>query len=86
MVYLIMYYSKYFEGNFFVNYSIQSLSNGGSLIWVGFLSKKFKIKDTLTFVVLTMIMLSIITIIMGKLIHEDTNLILLPVMIGLMRL
>ena len=32
--YLLMFYSKYFEGDFFINFSVVGLSDGLSIIYV----------------------------------------------------
>ena len=63
VVYLVIYYSKYFEGNFYVNYAIQGFSDTISLFYVGSLSKMFMGKNslvkTLKFLVLAMIILTV---------------------------
>lgn len=41
VTYLIVYYSKYFEGNFYVNYSLQGFADCISLFYVMILQKRY---------------------------------------------
>ena len=47
IAYLITFYSKYFEGNFFINFTITGLSDGLSMVWINLLKKKFERKGVL---------------------------------------
>ena len=42
-MYLLMYYSSQFAGNFYVNYSMMSLSNTVTIGWATLISKRFSI-------------------------------------------
>jgi hypothetical protein len=42
VMYLLIYYSKYFKGNFYILYAFPALSDAISMFYVDFLAKKFK--------------------------------------------
>lgn len=58
-VYLIVYYSKYYEGNFYINYSLQGFSDSLSMLYITFISRLFSKKtllvSTLRLLVIAMI-------------------------------
>lgn len=58
--YLMMYYSKYSEGSFYVNFSTQGIAESFGLIWIGLLSNKFETVGLLRFV--TLLMISIVVL------------------------
>jgi hypothetical protein len=87
VLYLIIYYSKYFKGNFFVNYSIQGLGEVLSLFYVDALDKKYgSAKSILYFLILMTICLAITQIAMTETVSEAILTSLLPFMILLIRL
>lgn len=59
ITYLLTYYSKYFQGNFFLNFSISGLSDGFSMMWIGLLSMKFEMKGLVAFCNMLIIGLSV---------------------------
>ena len=42
VTYLLIYYSKYFKGNFYIVYAFPALSDSFSMFYVDFLTKKLK--------------------------------------------
>jgi hypothetical protein len=46
-VYLMKYYSKYYKGNFFLNYALQGVSDSFSIYYVSLISKLFQKKNSL---------------------------------------
>ena len=55
ITYLVMYYSKYFKGDFYINYSLQGLANSIAMIYVSLLSKFLNLKGLLRFVAIMML-------------------------------
>jgi hypothetical protein len=93
VTYLVMYYSKYFEGNFFVNYCLQGFSDALALIYVNFLSNKFdsgpdNLVKTLKFLVCTLMMLTCLQLFVTYSTLFSVNLqgYIVPIMILLIRL
>lgn len=56
VTYLLIYYSKYFKGNFYVVYAFPALSDSISMIYVDFLIKKLK---KVTFIIKILIIILI---------------------------
>jgi len=53
--YCLMYYTKYLEGNFFVNYCSTGISFGLTLVWCNFLSKWLDAVGVLRFIAVVII-------------------------------
>jgi hypothetical protein len=70
IVYLIIYYSKYFQGNFFFNYALQGFSDCFSLLYVAKLTALFNSKTslvkTLKLLVVVMIFLTLIQMLISE--------------------
>ena len=60
VTYLLIYYSKYFKGNFYIVYAFPALSDSFSMFYVDFLTKKLK---KVTFIIKILIILTIIFVI-----------------------
>lgn len=61
--YFITYYTKYFKGNFFINYSMCGIADTFSLLYVKFLDSKMKVQTTLKVLVVGIISTCIIFLI-----------------------
>jgi hypothetical protein len=60
VTYLIVYYSKYFNGNFYVNYTLQGFADCISLFYVILLQKRYtKVTQTLYFLIYMLICLTV---------------------------
>jgi hypothetical protein len=57
VTYLLIYYSKYFKGNFYVVYAFPALSDCISMFYVDFLIKKLK---SVTFIIKILIIILIV--------------------------
>ena len=86
--YLIIFYSKYFKGNFYINYSIQGIADGICMVYVSFLSKRFNVPGILRFLVILLITMAIINMTQSRIFGKDNSnqVYLLPIMILLIRL
>ena len=60
--YLIIFYSKYFKGNFYINYSIQGFADGICMVYVSFLSKKFDVPGILRYLVIALIVMTMLNV------------------------
>ena len=92
VVYLIIYYSKYYEGNFFVNYALQGFSDSISMFYISFLYKFFQEKtslvNTLKFLVVAMICFSGVQIFVTEsgLFSDKMRTIMMPILILVVKL
>ena len=64
--YLIVYYTKYFEGSFFVNYSVIGTADCLSLFWVGLIARWFKAIGVIVFLTTSVIAFCILEIIVSN--------------------
>lgn len=92
-VYLIIYYSKYFKGNFFINYAAQGFSDCVTMIYINYLYKKFStspdgLSKLLKFLVVSLVILSSVQILVTEtgLFSEKALTIIVPINIMLIRL
>lgn len=59
--YLLMYYSKYFPGSVFVNYSVQSLADVLCMYYIAIINKFFKdVRDILRFLLSMVIVFALV--------------------------
>lgn len=59
--YLLMYYSKYFPGSMFVNYSIQSLADILCMYYISIINRFFKdVRDILRFLLQMVIIFAMV--------------------------
>ena len=63
--YLIIYYTKYFEGSFFINYSVLGLADCLSLFWVGIISRRFRVIGVIVLLTTSVIVLCILEMIVS---------------------
>lgn len=70
--YLIMYYSKYFGGNFYLNYSFLGFADCLALYWVGLLSKKLRVIGVVLFITCAIIFLSLLLIFVNSTVSEES--------------
>jgi hypothetical protein len=82
--YLIMYYSKYFQGNFFFLYSILGQADSISLFWVGLISKKFKVIGVIVLTISCVIGLCISEVFISR--YVENNTILMTLIIFFIRM
>ena len=92
-VYLIIYYSKYFKGNFFINYSAQGFSDCVTMVYVNYLSKKYQnspngLSKLLKFLVISLVLLCCVQLFIthSGLISDQILTFIVPINIMLMRL
>ena len=57
-IYLLLFYTKYMRGDFFVNYSVSGISDGMSMVYVAILSRGLGMKGILNFMTAMQIALS----------------------------
>ena len=86
MNYFLLYYSKYFKGNFYVNYSTQGLSESIGFLWVGLLSKKFEPKQLTQIMTILMILCCVTMAIVEKNIDPAKQGAVIPILLFLSRL
>lgn len=86
MSYLLSYYTKYFKGNFFINFSIVGLTDAFGMLWIGVLGKRYNTKKTLVACFGLIIVIS--TILQVMLFKLPDNLLtgLVPLFVFLIRL
>lgn len=58
--YLLIFYTKYMKGDFFVNYTVGGISDGLSIMYVAFLSKKLDLKGLIRYCAMMLIIMSVI--------------------------
>ena len=89
VLYLIIYYSKYFKGNFYINYSIQGLGEVLSLFYVDRLNNRYgSAKSILYFLIVMTVLLSFAQIVVTEtsLVPVIVQTSILPLMILMIRL
>jgi hypothetical protein len=86
ITYLLTYYSKYFKGNFFMNYSISGLSDGFSMVWIGILSSKLELKKLLGLCNSIIILMSLVLNYVMNNGSIESQVILVPVLLMIIRL
>ena len=70
--YLLVYYSKYFAGNFYLNYSLESLSDCVTIGWATMLSKRLNIVQVLQTLTMLVTLFGIITLIIKYTFDNET--------------
>ena len=87
VTYLIVYYTKYFQGNFYVNYSLQGFADSLSLFYVMMFQRRYsKVTHTLYFLTYLIICLTISQILMNKYLPISWQSSILPFMILVIKL
>jgi hypothetical protein len=86
VAYLLSYYTKYFKGNFYINFTIAGLTESFSMFWIGILSRKFKIKQVLTICYGLIIIQSIIMQILLYKLDDEVLIGIVPLMVFSIRL
>ena len=87
VTYLIIYYSKYFEGNFYVNYTLQGFADCLSIIYVIFFQRRYtKVTQTLYFLIFILIGLTICSISMSHFLPLKWQSTTLPIIMLLIKL
>jgi len=87
VTYLIVYYTKYFQGNFYVNYSLQGFADSISLFYVMMFQRRYsKVTHTLYFLTYLIICLTISQILMNKYLPISWQSTILPFMILVIKL
>ena len=74
-----MYYTKYFEGNFYINNVIYSVAMFMSTLYIGLVTRKFGIKGTINVICLTTIFFSIVFILMNNYLSKQALLVAVPI-------
>jgi hypothetical protein len=74
--YLLVYYSKYFQGNFFFNYSFQGGSEGLGLIWIGILTRWFNVVSMIRVVGILIVWFALIQLALMNYLPSHTHLFL----------
>lgn len=70
--YFLMYYAKYFKGNFFVYFSVQGVSICCGISWLSFLAKFFSVKNVLRLMITIIVVLTSIGLAIYN--HENVEL------------
>lgn len=86
ITYLLSFYSKYFQGNFFLNFSISGLSDGISMMWIALLSMKLEMKGLVALCNTLVIVLSICLYFVMKYASPATELFMVPILLMAIRL
>lgn len=88
ITYLLIYYSKYFKGNFFYNYAIQGLSDGFSLFYVAYLGKAAdtSIRDIVKFLLYAIIFFTLIQMTTDGFLSQKYQGFVVPILLLLIRL
>jgi len=84
--YFLVYYSKYFEGNFYVNYCVQGIAVVFSLIWATILSKKASLTNVLKLLTFLVFLFSCIAIVIIQTCTDQQVLYFLPIVLVILRL
>ena len=86
--YLIIYYSKYFKGSIYVNYSISGCAEMVSFIYVRVLLRKRTVKEFLRFLISWIVILTMILIFFEEsgFIPDNILVVVMAVMVFLIRL
>lgn len=84
--YLLSFYSKYFKGNVFVNFSMIGSSEALSMIWTSFLKSNLKLKNLLVVFYVLIIVLSLILSFFINYGPEYGSLIIIPSLLLAIRL
>lgn len=67
--YFLMYYTKYFKGNFYVSFAVQGISICFGIGWLSLLSNRMEVKNVLR----TMIVLIVVLLSIGLVIYNTEN-------------
>jgi len=84
----LIYYSKYFKGNFFYNYAIQGLSDGFSLFYIAYLGKAAdtSIRDIVKFLLYAIIFFTLIQMTTDGFLSQKYQGFVVPILLLLIRL
>jgi len=84
--YLLVYYSKYFQGNFFFNYSFQGGSEGLGLIWIGILTRWFNVVSMIRVVGILIVWFALIQLALMNYLPSQEQAWVLPIILMMLRL
>lgn len=86
--YLIMFYSKYFGGDVFINYAIQGIADIFCMIYVTYLAKYMSVPKIITFLVGSLIAFTILNMVQHELwaTYHNFQVWIMPIMIVSMRM
>lgn len=84
--YLIAYYSKYFKGSVFVNFTMSGLSDALSMIYAAFLTSRFSLQTSILIFYILLIILSILMTVALDQCSEEMALLLVPFFVLAIRL
>ena len=84
--YLMLYYSKYFKGNFFLNYSVMGLADAFTLFFLDIVMKYMSKVGALRFINKTIITFTVVLLLVMQFVTPSILVYLVPVILLILKL